>query len=233
MARGKTLLSLIADLRAETGRTQDVSVGIDELENLKVVLRRTQEILYDSYEWSFLSIQRSVDLANGQRYYDFPSDLNYDRIEKVSLKYNEVYIDIERGIGPREMNIYDSNDDERNTPTQRWDIRNTGSGEQLEVWPIPNTNVDRLYFWGTKKLGNLIQESDTADLDDRLIVLFAAAEILARQKSSDADAKFAVARERLSQLKKNDSKPSEMVQMGLGHRRSDHTRGVDRIIVGS
>lgn len=226
MARGKQLLSLIAQLRAETGRSQDVSVGVDEVENLKVILQRTQETLYEEYEWPHMRVQKTISLSAGQRHYDLPSGLNFDRIQQVKLRYNTVYVDLERGINFDDYSIFDSNAStpERSFPTLKWDIRDTGSGEQIEVWPIPNQSAT-IYMFGTKTLGDLIQENDTADLDDRLIVLFAAAEILARQKSNDANIKLSQAEKRLATLRKNSQSGSKTIQVGLGNRqKADRNR---------
>jgi hypothetical protein len=232
MARGKQLLSLIAQLRAETGRTQNVAVGVDEVENLKVILQRTQELLYEEYEWPHLRVQRTITLANNQRYYDLPADLNFDRIQDVKLKYNGVYVPIERGILLEDYSIYDSNASpmEKSFPTLKWDIRDTGSAEKLEAWPVPN-QAATIYLLGTKKLGDLIEESDTADLDDRLIVLFAAAEILARQKSNDAKNKLSQAERRLMMLRRNSQSDSKMVQVGLGNRNGNRPHSGKTTIV--
>lgn len=226
MARGKQLLSLIAQLRAETGRSQDVAVGVDEVENLKEVLRRTQETLYDEWDWPHMMVQKTIALSAGQRHYDMPSGLNFDRIQDVKLKYNNVYTELERGITFDDYSIFDSNAStpERSFPTLKWDIRDTGSGEQVEVWPIPNQSAT-IYLFGTKTLSDLIQEADTADLDDRLIVLYAAAEILARQKSNDARVKLTQAEKRFATLKRNAVGPTKPVQIGLGRlNKADHNR---------
>ena len=231
MARGKQLLSLIAQLRAETGRTQNVAVGVNEVENLKVVLARVQETLYEDHQWEHMNVERTITLAAGTRYYDLPSDLNFDRIMEMKLRYNTVYVELERGIGFDEYSVFDSNAStpERSWPTQNWDVRFTGTTEQLEYWPIPN-QAGTAYIRGTKVLGDLIQEEDTADLDDRLIVLFAAAEILSRQKSNDAKVKLGMAEKRLSQLMKNAVGPTKPVQIGLGSKnKPDHNR--TRVIV--
>jgi len=232
MARGTQLLSLIAQLRAETGRTQNVAVGVDEVENLKVILQRTQELLYDEYEWPHLRVQRTISLLAGSRYYNLPSDLNFDRIQDVKLKYNGVYTDVERGILFDDYSVYDSNADtpDRSFPVLKWDIRHTGSTEQLESWPIP-AEAATLYLFGTKKLSNLIQESDRADLDDRLIVLFAAAEMLARQKSADAKNKLSQAERRLLMLRRNSQAGSKTVQVGLGNGRRPPNTGKTVIVV--
>lgn len=231
MARGKQLLSLLAQLRAETGRSQSVSVGVSEADNLKEVLRRTQETLYDEYDWPHMNVQKTIMLDAGQRYYDLPSGLNFDRIQDVKLRYNTVYVELDRGITFEDYSIFDSNAStpERSFPTLKWDIRDTGSGEQIEVWPIPNQSAT-IYMFGTKTLSDLIQEADTADLDDRLIVLFAAAEILSRQKSNDAKVKLSQAERRLLTLRRNSQSASKPVQLGLGGKqRMDRNR--TRVIV--
>jgi hypothetical protein len=231
MARKKQLNELVAQLRAETGRSQSVSVGVAELDNLKEMIRRTQEVLYDDYDWPFLRVERTVTLANGQRYYDFPSDLNYDRIVEIRYKYNNVYTPLERGIDFDDYSIFDSTADERSSPALKWDVRNTGSTEQLEIWPIPN-ETNTIIFRGTKSLSSLVEENDRADLDDRLIVLFAAAEILARQKSSDAQAKLEQANNRLLILRRNSQSESRTIQMGLGNQAKDQSNRLKtRIIV--
>ncbi len=220
MARKTQLLSLVAQLRAETGRTQNVAVGVDEVENLKEMLRRVQEQLYDDYPWPHLRIQSTVPLLDAGRYYDFPTDMNMDRIERVALKYGGTYYKIDRGIDFSDYSIYDSNADTpvEASPAQKWDIRFTDTEEQIEIWPIPNEDdVQTLYFFGTKNLSALTEEADTADLDDRLIVLFAAAELLARQGSKDANAKLELAKARLMTLRRNSMNNTKPIQMGLGN----------------
>lgn len=230
MARGKQLQELVAQLRAETGKSQNVAVGTSELDNLKEQIRSRQEMLYDEYDWPFLNIQRSVTLEAGSRFYDFPSDLNYDRLNCVKFKYNGQYTDVDRGITFDDYSIYDSSEDERSSPVLKWDVRNTGSGEQLEVWPIPS-EAGSLHFFGTKTLSSLVQNSDRADLDDRLIVLFVAAEHLARQKSPDAKNKLEMANKRLIKLKGNSQSSNKMVQVGLGKRQRSTTSGKTVIVV--
>jgi len=230
MARGKQLQELVAQLRAETGRNQSVAVGTSELDNLKEQLARVQEILYDEYDWPFLTVERSIDLQAGQRFYDFPTDLNYDRLNCVKFKYGNVYTDVERGITFDDYSIYDSNEDERSSPLIKWDVRNTGTIEQLEAWPVPNEE-GTLHFFGTKKLSRFTQDEDRADLDDRLIVLFTAAEILARQKSPDAKNKGDLANARLLKLRGNSQSSSKMVQVGLGGRNRNTHNGKTVIVV--
>jgi hypothetical protein len=233
MARNKQLLELIAQLRAETGRDQSVSVGIDEVENLKVMLARTQELLFDDHPWLHRRVQKTVALSAGQRYYDLPSGINFDEIEDVTLRYNTIYYPVEKGIDFNDYTMYDSNaaTPERSAPVLKWDIRYTGSTEQLEVWPIPNDSTQTLYFFGTESLPDLIQDDDRAVLDDRLIVLYAAHEILLRQKSADARAKLELANKRLSDLKKKAARKGKQIQIGLGQPRNRSNRNGVKVIV--
>jgi len=220
--RGKQLQEVVAQLRAETGRNQAVAVGTSELDNLKEQLRRMQELLYDDYDWPFLNIERTINLQAGQRYYDFPLDLNYDRLNAVKFKYGGNYCNVERGITFDDYSAYDSPAGVRSSPLIKWDIRNTGTIEQLEAWPIPN-DAGTLHFFGTKKLNALVDDADRFDLDDRLVVLFTAAEILAKQKSPDAKNKLELANTRLLKLRGNSSN-GKTVQVGLGSRnRSSHS----------
>lgn len=220
MARRTQLLQLVAQLRAETGRTQKITVGIDEVDNLKEMLRRVQEQLYDDNDWQHLRVEKSIVLSSGQRYYDMPSGLNFDRIETVKLWRNGDYYDIDRGIKLTDYNDYDSNADTpaRCDPAQKWDVRlpEGEDTEQIEIWPIPVTSEQKLYFTGTASLDPLIEESHRAMIDDRLIVLYTAAEILARQGAKDAQAKLEQAKARFLTLKRNSVKASPTIQMGLG-----------------
>ena len=230
MARGKQLQSLVAQLRAETGRNQSVAVGTSEVDNLKVQLARVQEVLYDDYDWPFLNVERSINLQAGQRFYDFPLDLNYNRLNAVKFKYGNVYTDVARGVTFDDYSMYDSNAGARSSPLLKWDVRNTGTIEQLEVWPVPN-DEGTLHFFGTKKLARLTQDEDRADLDDILIVLFTAAEMLARQKSPDAKTKMDLANARLLKLRGNSQSESKMVQVGLGNRNRSPYSGKTVIVV--
>ena len=63
MARGKQLTQLIDELRAEVGHAVSVSVGVDNLPAIKQIIRRTQETLYDDFDWPHLRIQPTKNLA--------------------------------------------------------------------------------------------------------------------------------------------------------------------------
>lgn len=202
MALGTQLSVLVDMLRNETGQSGGVAVGIANLPMLKQTLMRTQTMLYEEYDWPHLRVQPYVPLQAGQRYYDMPTTLNFDRIERVYVWYSNIPHPMERGITPIDYAHFNSELGVRADPTLKWNLQWTGSKTQLEVWPIPASNTMRMQFVGIRPLNPLIADSDTCDLDDDLIVLYAAAEVLARFKSADAPAKASLAKKRFDQIKK-------------------------------
>ncbi len=216
MARGTQLTVLIEDLRSEVGHSLQASLGKATRDVLINTLQRTQKRLWNDYSWPFLAVRRDINTASGQRYYDVPSDVVFERIERVEFKWGDQWHKIEYGIGASEYNQYDSDQDIRSYPVYRYDAY---ENNQIELWPIPNNNTNtttgsgKIRIHGIKNLSTFISDSDTADLDDQLIVLYAAAEILARQKQPDAQNKLAQANAHYARLKARSSK-SEMFIIG-------------------
>ncbi len=90
-------------------------------------------------------------------------------------------------------------------PVQKWDILEETDFKgtatiKIEVWPIPAA-ADTLYLVGKRSLSALIADSDTADLDDQLIVRTAAAELTARENKRDSESHSAAAQARFVRLK--------------------------------
>jgi len=91
-------------------------------------------------------------------------------------------------------------------PVRKWDILEETDFKgtaaiKIEVWPIPAT-ADTLYLVGKRSLSTLTVDSDTADLDDQLIVRTAAAELTARENKRDSEAHSAAVQARFTVLKK-------------------------------
>lgn len=211
MARNTSLLSLRDQLRAEIGASPNVAMGVNTIEQFDQLLRRTQERLWHDFDWSFGVIDRDEPLLAGQRYYAFDQDIDFDRICCAQVKYSELWHPISYGIGTDEMNNYDSDTGEASEPALRW---RHYEGNQFEVWPIPTTNNQTLRFRAVRKLPPLIATTDTALLDDTLIVLFAAAEHLARTKAQDAAAKLSQAQSHFNRLKGMGLKTDRFVYGG-------------------
>lgn len=203
MALNTALEELIVMFRAETKQSLSPAQGINTNESAKYALRRVQEQLYQDFDWPHLRVRRDEALQAGQRFYSFPADLNFERVETSVVKGpspSDSWMAVEYGITPAEYNTYDSEADVRVDPVRRWAMY---EGGQYEVWPIPLTTGGTLRFTGIKALGPLSADQDTADLDDHLIVMFAAAEWLEANKSPLAKSKLAAAQAHYNRLRGN------------------------------
>lgn len=215
--RGTQLTRLVSKLRAELSRSANVSVGVDDAQILIDILQRTQETLYDDYDWPHLRVTfPKITLNAGQRYYDFPEDLNYDRIEDVAIRLNGLPIPFRRGIDFNCYAAFDSDAGVRSSPAQRWDIRSVDDKEQMEVWPIPSDSSNSVQFKGIRKLRPLVDAADVCDIDDRLLILFAAAEILAHADSPDANIKLKAGQQLYARLKGRSAAGRATYRMGMG-----------------
>lgn len=221
MARGTSFLNLQGMLRDETGRASNVAVGPDDLAQLKTKLRRVQTMLYDEYDWPFLrQVFPAITLAAGVQYVNFPSGLNnlhLERVESVVVYYGTLPYPVDRGITEREYAIYNSLNGVSASPVMRWDSRWTGSADQVEIWPLPPDNTQTLVFTGKRDLRPLLADADVCDLDDEMIVLFAAAEILEKQGAANADTVKKAADARFTRMKGRVKGATRPRRLGMGN----------------
>lgn len=223
MARKTPLSKLLQDYRSEIRTSGNPAHNKGKLQTQIHLLQRTQDLLWEKHDWAFLRVERFTEAQAGQRYIDLPDDLPLERLEQIDFYYSGDWIELKYGITSADYALYDSYTDERFWPVEAWQIF---EDEQIELWPIPASNsskydnpegVDlegRIRFKGIRKLRPLVAESDTADLDDRLIVLTAAAETLAADGAPDAPAKAAAAAQRFKNLVGNVSKKKKFRLFG-------------------
>ena len=196
MARGSTLGTMLTMLRAEAMMATDSAVGQSKNPALKALLKRVYAMLYDEHEWPFLTgVWADKSLVAGSRYYDFPTTINMENTVKVFRSWGNIWSEVDYGFDPSVYNAVDSDDDARSDPVQAWRIY---SGTQFEVWPLPATN-STLRFTGKAAMGAFEADADTCVLDDHMVVLFAAAELMADQPRGAAVK--AMAERRLAQVK--------------------------------
>ena len=214
MARGTSLGQLIEDLRSEVGHSLQPSLGKSTRDVLINTLQRTQRRLWDDYSWPFLRVRRDITVNTGQRYYDLPADMVFERIEVVEYKNGHTWDKLGYGIGRHEYNQHDSDRNITSHPIEKYAAY---ENNQIEFWPIPNKNTNAadgdgaIRIHGIKNLSAFVAEADLADLDDQLIVLYAAGEVLARQKQADAQNKLAQAQAHYARLKARLSKTDSFV----------------------
>jgi len=234
MANELTVLELLEELRAELGHAIEPQHGVDTRSRLILLLNRAQRELWMEVDWDHLKVYRYIAMVAGDRYYDWPSDLDETRVIQAEYKYNDTYLPLEHGINRHHLHFRDSEQDERQDPVLSYDFHYDDSvgGLQFEVWPtpavsgniyaattpptpetvIPNRNTDGDRFVrlrGIKRLPKMSLDADRSELDGLLIVLRAAAVEAERQEAKNAATIGARAERYLnnvtSRLKKTDA----------------------------
>jgi len=226
MPRGTQFGELINMFRDEAGHANSRVLGQNQLDSIKAILRRTYRRLHADFNWPFLYIRRDEILQAGERYYSFPAELDQDKIVgRVVIKEagGDQWYPLKYGIDYVNYNSFDSDANERGDYPYAWDMY---EDDQFEVWPVPETTGHIMRFNGKRRPKDLINENDTVDLDDDLVILYAVAEIAARSKMPDADIKLQLARQHYMRLKAN-SVNSGTVNMKVSKDRGPDYKGID------
>ncbi|MEM0949536.1 MAG: hypothetical protein AAGK37_19210 [Pseudomonadota bacterium] len=221
------LSQMLTELRHEARLSANAAHGAHLTERYIALLRATQEEIYDEYDWPQLRGYETVTVPAGQRYTAYPADTVFEGILGVwaRVSASETWVPLDYGIAPEQMNVYDSDADERAEDTCRWqnylspgaEVVNTN---MFEIWPVPLTQVE-IRFYRKAKLRDLNQvnspETDYSTIDGRLIVLRAAAQLLAGKKSEDAPVVLSRANQRFSNIRRaQNSTSSKTVSLGWG-----------------
>ena len=206
--RGVTLEQLVSEVQAEARQSQNAAHGLNHRASIVQLIQRTQRRLWAEHNWPHMKVSRDMPVAAGQRYYQVPADMDYERIDNIAFKYAGVWSDLIYGIDESHYSIFDPAINQRSTPAMNWDIAEDvqdTAGEvdrrgMFEIWPLPDQDGEvggsleqNLRLTGTRNLGRLTQNNDRADLDNDLIVLFCAGELA---DQVDRSAALAAATER-------------------------------------
>lgn len=214
MARNKTLEQLVEDLRLETGRSSNANLGIADRPALVRILARIYETIYEQNNFPHLIIERDKELQEGSRYYDFPTEIDPERVLKVQRKWAGKWDDVARGITMEDYNAYDGDDEDvMADPILKWRMLDTAANGshaiQWEAWPRPASDYDSdtgdglVRFTGIRKFVALTTDSSICRIDSNIVVLHAAAELLAKVNKADAAAKLAEGQKALKTAMKN------------------------------
>lgn len=199
MARGVTLSTLLDDLRADLGQVTTVNMTVQQKPVLVRALQRAQNALVATpgWTWPHMKVRPTKTVNAGQRYYDLPTELDYDRVDKVQHLWSGIWSKpLQRGISMDLYNIFNSDDDTRSDPVQAWDVVSVSGATQIEIWPMPETSVtDGLRFTGRRALKPLLVDSDVCDLDSEILLLYAAGTYLENVDPAKANAKKSQARD--------------------------------------
>jgi hypothetical protein len=196
MRVGVPLSELRYELLAETFQSLTPAQTTSSTPFYNYQLQRVQREQWNDIEWPHLTIYHDMPMVAGQRYYDYPPELPFDSIFRIWWPQGVTWVPLDYGINPQ---TYAAMGGEliQAWPPRRW--RNcaqytngaTNAAAQFEVWPIPPANTPySLRIEGNAPLNPLVEDTDTCVIDATLVVLFAAAEILAMQKSESASLKL-------------------------------------------
>lgn len=218
MARGASLLELVGELRVELGRAPNLSVGPGDIPMLQRTLRRVQKLLWTNYDWPFMrQVFPVIPLQAGEQFYDPPDGLDLNRIESAAVWTNDTPSEIKRWITWEQYASH--NPGVRGDPVMAWDVRTDQADftSQIEVWPTPASDQYGLQIIGIRNLRPLVHDADLCDLDDELIILFAASQMLARQGTKDAPLVAQMAQDHLAKCRaKASTGDYKTVRVGLG-----------------
>jgi hypothetical protein len=214
--RGTTLATLRQMFKAEVGADIDSAVAPGGDSVTSVILANEQKWLVNTFDWSFMKKRLDIALTTGTRYYAVPTvtltdgngatyvvdAINFEVQPAVKVKWGAIWITdpVKFGINEIQFQSYDSDAARQVDPVTRWDWDNSTAALRIEVWPTPNS-AQTLRFVGQRPLNPLVADTDTADLDDLLIVYYAAAKFLARAKQDDAVGMIKKAEARMNQLR--------------------------------
>lgn len=199
MARNVTLRELIDMVREESGHSTHPGVGQADTDRISALLRRTQRRLYLDFDWPHLYTEVEEPLAEGARYYGYQVGVDLERIREVYAEtLSGDWVPIAYGISPSFYNVVDSENDQKEDPVRHWMMRDN---DTYEVWPTPASNDLRLKFTGLKELPALKEMTDRCVLDADLLTMYVSAELLARQKSPDAEYKMGLADQHYRRLR--------------------------------
>jgi hypothetical protein len=198
MRVGVLLSELRRELMAETFQSLTPSQTTSSTPYYNYALERVQWEQWNDIEWPHLTIYKDMPMVAGQRYYTYPPQLPFDSIFRIWWPQGVNWVPLDYGINPQ---TYATMGGEfvQAWPPRRWRncaIYNEATGTtnpaaQFEVWPIPPSNQSySLRIEGNAPLNPLVNDTDVCVIDATLVVLFAASEILAQQKSESASLKL-------------------------------------------
>jgi hypothetical protein len=198
MRTGVPLSELRYELLAETFQSLTPAQTTSSTPFYNYQLARAQREQWNLIEWPHLRMYVDIPLVQGQRYYNYPTNLPFDAVIRLWTLIGSYWAPLTYGIDPTIYAAY-GGETIQGSPPQRWRNYASVSGSttapaaQFEVWPMPNAAAAAgpgVRVEGQAPLNALAADTDTCVLDATLIVLMAASELLAVQKSEGAAMKL-------------------------------------------
>jgi hypothetical protein len=239
-----TLAKALTLLKAELGA--NLTIGTSDDSRYYSMLESQQEWFASMYDWNQLYDKWDVTVVGGSagRYSSFPSvdyngntySINFDRPVIAYVKYTIRWQEMVYGIGIMEYNVRNS---ELTTPAtqdplMKWRYK-PGDNSKFEVWPLGASASQTMRFEGQRKLtslrtvGDVIDPTKTLDLDDRLLVLSVAINVLTAKEDPSVKVKSDKLNALWQVLRASESKQNRSFPLGETHK--TNTRRVVPITV--
>ena len=198
MEVGVALSELRRRLLAETFQSLTPAQTTSSTPYYNYQLDRVQREQWNDIVWPHLTIYKDMPMVAGQRYYTYPPQLPFDSIFRLWRPDGTNWVPLTYGIDPSTYATM-GGETMQAWPPRRW--RNcavydeiagkTAPAAQFEIWPIPPASTPySVRIEGNAPLNTLLEDTDVCVIDATLIVMFAAAELLAIQKSEGASLKL-------------------------------------------
>lgn len=171
----RTLGEIRADIQVRLGFGMSGQAGIVNSPLIDSMIRSAQEQLYLQYDFTEMKAVYERATGEAQTYYDYPANCNAERITEFSVKWSGRYIALKRGIEIENRNVNTSG------VPQRYELR-----DQIELWPVPDSQNYTLRFEYVKVLAPLVQNSDRTSLPSELVMLHALANAKSHYGDTDA-----------------------------------------------
>lgn len=223
MPLGTPLSTLLTMLKAAIGDSLSIGSQSDPL--YIQLLSDKQQLLLGQFDFPFLRKRWDVATTIGGRFYTMATqttdgltlDLDLTRPYAVYTLWGAQWVGVGYGISePCEHNALNPDTNitgwaqQQSDPIQKWQFTD---GTHFEIWPVPTT-ASRVRFVGQRVLPVLLQPTDVALLDDQLLVLSVAVDVLALRKQPLAQVRLSYAQERLRSLRAMYPSRSHSVILG-------------------
>lgn len=212
MARGEPLSSILQKAWYEAGRVDSPQQNTSDYNHFVHLINRHQRLINGMRTWRFRRVVIAKTLGVGQRFYDFPDEVDRDRILSVSRLLDGVQpVGLARGIEVSHYWRHNSLVGDRADPPQRWELVDTDNFTQFEIWPLPASGGYSLVIEAMRVLKPLVDPQDVSAFDGDMLALFVAAEDLGDNKGP---AKAALAQRMLDNLIAGDNAAPEPFAVG-------------------
>lgn len=230
---GSSLSKTLTLLKAELG--VNLSIGTADDSRYYQMIETQQEWYASMFDWNQLADKWDAVVTQGAggRYTLIPTidyqgvttSINFDRPVLVYVKYSMKWQEIVYGIGPAEYNVRDSelNPTSTQDPVMRWKFK-PSDRTYFEVWPLSASPSQTIRFEGQRKVNtlrtaNVLDPTKTLELDDRLIALAIAVDVLSAKEDPAVKAKSEKLNALWQTLRAAESSENRSFPLGGGDRR--------------